>query len=128
MRNIRFMFSKCIISHLLDDVNLPLDFFNYFHIHCNRFNCIVFICKTEGRFKMSEDIKDEILTIEQCAQLLKISPRTVYDLVSAERQPGKIFAKKVGRSWRILRREVERYMSEEPGTAYQMAFNPNSKQ
>jgi len=76
---------------------------------------------------MPEENKDEILTIEQCAQLLKISPRTVYDLVSAERQPGKIFAKKVGRSWRILRREVERYMSEEPGTAYQMAFNPNSK-
>jgi len=67
---------------------------------------------------MPEENKDEILTIEQCAQLLKISPRTVYDLVSAERQPGKIFAKKVGRSWRILHREIERYMSEEPGTVY----------
>lgn len=77
---------------------------------------------------MPEENKDEILTIEQCAQLLKISPRTVYDLVSAERQPGKIFGKKVGRSWRILRREVERYLSEEPGTVYQMAFNPNNKQ
>ena len=64
---------------------------------------------------MPEENKDEILTIDQCAQLLKISSRTVYELVSADRQPGKIFAKKVGRSWRILRREVERYMSEEPG-------------
>jgi len=72
---------------------------------------------------MADENKDEILTIQQTAQLLKISPRTVYDLVSAERQPGKIFAKKVGRSWRVLRREVERYLSEEPGTTYQMTLN-----
>ena len=76
---------------------------------------------------MPEETKDDILTIEQCAQLLKISSRTVYDLVSAERQTGKIFAKKVGRSWRILRREVERYMSEEPGEMYQMTLNPNNR-
>jgi len=73
---------------------------------------------------MPEENKDEILTIEQCAQLLKISSRTVYDLVSAERIPGKIFAKKVGRSWRILRREVDRYLSEEPGSVYQMTLGP----
>ena len=77
---------------------------------------------------MLEENKDEVLTIEQCAQFLKISSRTVYELVSAERQPGKIFAKKVGRCWRILRCEIERYMSEEPGTVYQMAFNPKNKQ
>jgi len=74
---------------------------------------------------MPEENKDEILTIDQCAQLLKISSRTVYELVSADRQPGKIFAKKVGRSWRILRREVERYMSEEPGEIYQMTLTQN---
>jgi len=73
---------------------------------------------------MPEEIKDDILTIEQCAQLLKISPRTVYDLISGERVPGKIFAKKVGRSWRILRSEIERYLSEEPGTIYQPALSP----
>jgi excisionase family DNA binding protein len=76
---------------------------------------------------MPEDNKDEVLTIEQCAQLLKISPRTVYELVSAERQPGKIFAKKVGRSWRILRREVERFLSEEPGSFYQMTLNSEAQ-
>ena len=76
---------------------------------------------------MMTDSKDDILTIGQCAELLKVSTRTIYDLVSAERLPGKIFAKKVGRSWRILRREVERYMSEEPGTVYQMAFNQKIK-
>ena len=74
------------------------------------------------------DSKDDILTIEQCAELLKVSTRTVYDLVSNNKEPGKIFAKKVGRSWRILHREVERYLSEEPGTVYQMAFNPDNKQ
>jgi excisionase family DNA binding protein len=76
---------------------------------------------------MPEENKDEILTINQCAQLLKISSRTVYELVSADRQPGKIFAKKVGRSWRILRREVERYMSEEPGETYQMTLTQNNR-
>ena len=80
-----------------------------------------------GILKMPEENKDEILTIGQCAQLLKVSTWTVYGLVSEERLPRKIFAKKVGRSWRILRREVERYMSEEPGEMYQMTLNPNNK-
>ena len=76
---------------------------------------------------MPEENKDEILTIDQCSQLLKVSPWTIYGLVSSERQPGKIFAKKVGRSWRILRREVERYLSEEPGEVYQLTINQNTK-
>ena len=76
---------------------------------------------------MPEDTKDEILTINQCAELLKVSPWTIYDLVSSERQPGKIFAKKVGRSWRILRQEIDRFLSEEPGSAYQMSINANTK-
>jgi excisionase family DNA binding protein len=76
---------------------------------------------------MPEENKDEILTINQCAQLLKVSPWTIYAIVSAERQPGKIFAKKVGRSWRILRREVERYLTEEPGDIYQLTINQTNK-
>ena len=47
---------------------------------------------------MAEDSNNDILTIGQAAQLLKVSSKTVYDLVSAARVPGKIFAKKVGRS------------------------------
>ena len=62
---------------------------------------------------MVENIKDDILTINQAAQLLKVSPSTVYDLVSDEGAPGKIFAKKVGHSWRILRKEIYRYLNEE---------------
>ena len=72
---------------------------------------------------MAEDNKDEILTIEQCAQLLKVSTWTVYGLVSQERLPKKIFAKKVGRSWRIVRREIDTFLSEEKGSFYQMTLN-----
>ncbi len=72
---------------------------------------------------MVEENKDAILTIDQTAELLKVSPRTVYDLVSKERVPGKIFAKKVGRSWRIMRKEVDNYLSEEPQGFNQMTLN-----
>ena len=73
--------------------------------------------------KMVEENKDDILTINQTAQLLKVSPSTVYDLVSEERVSGKIFAKKVGRSWRIMRKEVDNYLSEEPQGFNQMTLN-----
>ena len=72
---------------------------------------------------MVEENKDAILTIDQTAQLLKVSSRTVYDLVSKERIPGKIFGKKVGRSWRIMRKEVDNYLSEEPQGFNQMSLN-----
>jgi len=71
---------------------------------------------------MIENSKDDILTIDQAAQLLKVSSKTVYDLVSAERTPGKIFAKKVGRSWRIMRKEIDSFLSEEKGSSYQMSL------
>ncbi|MFO7928445.1 MAG: helix-turn-helix domain-containing protein [Candidatus Humimicrobiaceae bacterium] len=54
---------------------------------------------------MTEEIKDQILTIEESAKLLKVSPRTIYDLISDKRKPGKIFGKKVDHSWRIRREE-----------------------
>lgn len=50
-----------------------------------------------------------------------------YEVVSAERQSGKIFDKKVGRSWRILRREVERFLSEQDGSFYQMTLNSEAQ-
>ena len=73
------------------------------------------------------DSKDDIFTIGKCAEFLMVSTRTIYDLVSDERIPGKIFAKKVGRSWRILRSEIERFLSEERGGAYQMSINQANK-
>lgn len=72
---------------------------------------------------MVEAIKDDILTINQTAQLLKVSPSTVYDLVSGEGVPGKIFAKKVGRSWRITRKEIDNFLSEKKDSTYQMTLN-----
>ena len=71
---------------------------------------------------MVENSKDDILTIDQAAQLLKVSSKTVYDLVSEERTPGKIFAKKVGRAWRIMRKEIDSFLSEEKGSSYQMSI------
>ena len=76
---------------------------------------------------MPEDSKDEILTIGQCAQLLKVSSWTVYALVSDERIPGRIFANKVGRSWRILRSEVDNFLLREKVGAYQMSTNQINK-
>lgn len=74
---------------------------------------------------MAEESKDDILTIDQTAKLLKVSSRIVYDLVSEERIPGRIFAKKVGRSWRIMRREIDNFLSEEKSSYHQMTLNEN---
>ena len=76
---------------------------------------------------MAVDNNNDILTIDQAAELLKVGNRTVYNLLSDERIPDKIFAKKVGRSWRILRSEIERFLSEEKGSSYQMKINQNIK-
>jgi len=72
---------------------------------------------------MVEENIDEILTIDQTAKLLKVSSRIVYDLVSQERIPGKIFGKKVGRAWRITRKEIYNFLSEEPQGFTQMTLN-----
>jgi len=72
---------------------------------------------------MPEENKDEILTIKQTADLLQVSTWTVYELVSKERVPGKIFAKKVGRSWRIMRKEIDNFLSEEPQGFDQLSLN-----
>jgi excisionase family DNA binding protein len=74
------------------------------------------------------DNKDDILTIEQCAQLLKVSTRTIYELISNNKEPDKIFANKVGRSWRILRSEVDNFLLREKGSSYQMKINQPNKQ
>jgi len=76
---------------------------------------------------MPEENKDEILTIKQTADLLQVSTWTVYELVSKERVPGKIFAKKVGRSWRIMRKEIDNFLSEEPQGFDQLSLNQSRK-
>ena len=76
---------------------------------------------------MAVDSNNDILTVDQAAELLKVGNRTIYKLLSDERQPGKIFAKKVGRTWRILRPEIERFLSEERGGIYQLTINQANK-
>ena len=71
---------------------------------------------------MVENSKDDILTVNQAAKLLQVSPWTVYALVSDEGEPGKLFAKKVGRSWRITRKEIDNFLSERKGNSYQMSL------
>ena len=71
---------------------------------------------------MVKNSKDDILTIGQATQLLKVSSKTVYYLVSDEEESRKIFAKKVGRSWRVTRKEIDNFLSERKGSSYQMSL------
>lgn len=61
----------------------------------------------------SNSSDDEFLTIKEVSKLLKLNQMTGYRLVRGKREPGKIFAKKIGRSWRIPRKEIDRYFSNE---------------
>jgi len=72
--------------------------------------------------EMDKKLKSDVLTIEQTAEYLKVSPSTVYNLVSEEKISGKIFAKKVGVQWRIKLEELDRFLSEEKGNLHQVSF------
>jgi len=52
---------------------------------------------------------DDILTIREVADYLKVTERTLYRLV----QDGKLPAFKVGNSWRFRREDLERWISEQ---------------
>jgi excisionase family DNA binding protein len=51
---------------------------------------------------------DEILTISQVSELLKLHPRTIYKLVKNGIIPGR----RVGKKWRFLRSEVIKFLKE----------------
>lgn len=51
-------------------------------------------------------MNDEILTIRQVAELLKINEKTAYKLASAGKLPGF----KVGGSWRFDRQEIANWI------------------
>ena len=57
---------------------------------------------------------DELLTARECASFLKLNVKTVYSLLSEKHEPGKIFARKVGRGWRIGQQELIRFLNQEP--------------
>ncbi len=52
---------------------------------------------------------EDILTIREVADYLKITERTLYRLV----QEGKLPAFKVGNSWRFRREDLERWISDQ---------------
>jgi excisionase family DNA binding protein len=51
---------------------------------------------------------DPLLTVGEVAQLMRVSNMTVYRLIKA----GQLGALRVGKNYRIRRRDVERYLSE----------------
>ena len=53
-------------------------------------------------------MENDILTIEEAAELLKISTKTVYILVRGN----KLRASKVGRMWRIKKADIDDYLSQ----------------
>jgi len=52
----------------------------------------------------------DILTIGEASDILKVSKKTLYNLVKT----GELYAVKVGREWRILRTSLEGYLTREP--------------
>ncbi len=75
---------------------------------------------------MNSDSNNDILTIEQAAEILKVGNRTIYNLLSDQRTPDKIFAKKVGRTWRILRSEIDQFLMAEKGATYQLRIDQDT--
>jgi excisionase family DNA binding protein len=54
--------------------------------------------------------KDEVLTIREIAELLKLAEKTVYSMA----QRGEIPAFKVRGQWRVRRSEMERWIDKQP--------------
>jgi excisionase family DNA binding protein len=58
---------------------------------------------------VSIDMTDEILTIEEITEYLKLNEKTAYRLASEGRLPGF----KVGGSWRFKRVDLEKWIEEQ---------------
>jgi len=52
-------------------------------------------------------MENDILTVEEVAELLKTSTKTVYNLINEK----KLKATKIGRSWRVTRTDIFDYLS-----------------
>lgn len=59
----------------------------------------------------NSDINDEILTVKQVAEYLKVNERTIYRLATSAELP----AFKVGNSWRFKRAELEAWIKASQG-------------
>ena len=54
------------------------------------------------------DFDDALLTVGEVAQLMRVSNMTVYRLIKS----GQLGAIRVGKNYRIRRRDVDRYLTE----------------
>ena len=52
--------------------------------------------------------KDELFTVEETCQFLKITPRTLYRYLKAQSIP----AFKLGKEWRFVRSELEQWIKD----------------
>lgn len=52
---------------------------------------------------------DQVLTVKEVAEYLKVNERTVYRMASAKKIP----AFKVGASWRFKQSEIEQWITEQ---------------
>ena len=68
----------------------------------------------EKRITKFNDFKDnDILNFDEACKLLKITPPSLENIISNSIEPGKIYGKKVGRAWKIQRKDVYRYLNGE---------------
>ncbi len=71
------------------------------------------ISKSKKKYGNLSEFSRKILTIDQAAELLQVCSKTIYGYLSEKREPGKIYAKKIGRIWRIQEEDIIRFLSEE---------------
>jgi excisionase family DNA binding protein len=63
----------------------------------------------EGEAGMAiRDFDEQLLTVAEVAHIMRVSNMTVYRLIKA----GQLAAIRVGKNYRIRRRDVERYLTE----------------
>ena len=55
---------------------------------------------------VSVEMQDEVMTLEEVGQFLKVGDQTVYNLT----RDGSVPARKIGREWRYLKSEVLEFM------------------
>ena len=55
---------------------------------------------------MATDLKNELLTVAETCQYLKVSPRTLYRYIQDRRLPGF----KLGKGWRFVRVDLEQWL------------------
>ena len=74
-----------------------------------------------SRCALMVTIPDEILTLREVAEYLKIGERTVYRLVQDGRVPGF----KVGGAWRFHRAHLDKWIAEQTAVAGKTPTDPN---